>query len=111
MTIRIANGRSRQPENTQLPVLIRERQVLNSEVYDAAVRHLLAKHPLATIPLANMDLHLKRDPEDSDETLSIWDGRDMRLLKSPETRNYPALRLLYEIEEPPLVVRWHLGER
>src|SRR5579872_6845961 len=99
--IRIANGRFGQPENTQLPVLLRRFEIYNSELYDAGLRKVLAAHPLAQIALDDIQLHLDRTPEAADR-LDLWPGRAFYVMRTPATPMFPSLRLLYEVD-PPLI--------
>jgi hypothetical protein len=70
---------------------------------------ILANYPLAEIALADLELLLRRTPDASD-VLNLWPDREMHIARTPATRLFPGLRLLYEIDEPR-IVRWHVSAR
>ena len=110
LKIPTGNGPSILRGNTQLSASTRRNQILNSEIYDAAVERLLRKYPHADVPLADAALSLERFPRDAGESIMIFEGRDIRLLVTGRTARFPSLRILYEVDAPR-VVRWHVSER
>ena len=84
--------------------------IKHSEIFEAGIDQLLRRHPLIGEALDDLEDALLKVPYSEGEPTPVFEGRHFRIRLSPKTRRYPALRVLYEIEEPR-VVCWHICER
>ena len=81
-----------------------------AELCEAGFRLLERTYPLVVDVLEYFEFALRRRPAEAGEPcLAFVDqGRDLRLLMTPATPNYPSLRVLFEITERRDYV-WHVS--
>lgn len=81
-----------------------------SETFEAGFYRLLASNPFLHDAQDYVEWALQRTPHIVGEPSPAFEGRDLRLMLTPGTPRYPALRVLYEIAERT-VKCWHVCER
>jgi hypothetical protein len=79
-------------------------------LFEAGYRHLSVTFPHIGEAFDLLDDELKRTPFSAGEETFVFEGRRFFLTTTPKTNRYPALRALFEIEDPR-VICWHVCER
>jgi hypothetical protein len=84
--------------------------VRHADLYESCVRRILRDNPYADEALQLLEWSLERVPYSEGERLAEpYPDRPIYFTVTPATPRYPALRVLYEIVDPP-VYCWHVAE-
>jgi hypothetical protein len=70
-----------------------------SELFEAAFTEIAERYPLIHDVFDNVEWSLERTPEADTEACPAFPDRNFRLLVTPRTPHYPALRILLEVAD------------
>lgn len=95
-------------------MLLRERsepyRLRYQPLFEASIYALKERYPQIVDALEYIHWTLERTPHAETVPAPAFPERDIRLLVTPRSPRFPALRVLIEIEGP-VVICWHASER
>lgn len=84
--------------------------IRHAEAYEKGCALLRLRHPFIDPQIQNIEDLLRKTPHSEGYPCDAFPGRDIRYHVAPRTTLLPAIRVLYEIEDPR-VVCWVISEK